>query len=252
MSNVCVKNCCIGSGKPKICVPIVAETMIDIFSQARGMQRKRFDIVEWRIDWFEKFEDPDIVRRASRILHGILDDQPFLFTFRTEKEGGKRPITPEYYVELNRIAAQEHLVDMIDVELFSGDEIVRQLVDIAHNANMPVVISNHDFEKTPSQEELVERMKRAEALGADILKIAVMPQSKRDVLSLLCATEQMSRESDCPLITMSMGKDGIISRLSGEIFGSSVTFGTIGMASAPGQIDLDSMNYVLDLLHQTL
>ena len=146
MSNVCVKNCCIGSGKPKICVPIVAETMSDIFSQARGMQRKRFDIVEWRIDWFEKFEDPDIVRRASRILHGILDDQPFLFTFRTEKEGGKRPITPEYYVELNRIAAQEHLVDMIDVELFSGDEIVRQLVDIAHNANMPVVISNHDFE----------------------------------------------------------------------------------------------------------
>ena len=126
------------------------------------------------------------------------------------------------------------------------------MVDIAHNANMPVVISNHDFEKTPSQEELVERMKRAEALGADILKIAVMPQSKRDVLSLLCATEQMSRESDRPLITMSMGKDGIISRLSGEIFGSSVTFGTIGMASAPGQIDLDSMNYVLDLLHQTL
>ena len=252
MSNVCVKNCCIGSGKPKICVPIVAETMSDIFSQARGMQRKRFDIVEWRIDWFEKFEDPDIVRRASRILHGILDDQPFLFTFRTEKEGGKRPITPEYYVELNRIAAQEHLVDMIDVELFSGDEIVRQLLDIAHNAIMPVVISNQNFEKTPSQEELVERMKRAEALGADILKIAVMPQSKRDVLSLLCATEQMSRESDRPLITMSMGKDGIISRLSGEIFGSSVTFGTIGMASAPGQIDLDSMNSVLDLLHQTL
>ena len=155
-------------------------------------------------------------------------------------------------MELNRIAAQEHLVDMIDVELFSGDDIVRQLVDIAHNANVPVVISNHDFEKTPCQEKLVERMKRAEALGADILKIAVMPQSKRDVLSLLCATEQMSRESGCPLITMSMGKNGIISRLSGEIFGSSVTFGTIGMASAPGQIDLDSMNNVLDLLHQTL
>ena len=116
MSNVCVKNCCIGSGKPKICVPIVAETMRDIFSQARGMQRKQFDIVEWRIDWFEAFEDLNTVRRASRILHGILDDQPFLFTFRTEKEGGKRPISPEYYVELNRVAAQEHLVDMIDFD----------------------------------------------------------------------------------------------------------------------------------------
>lgn len=251
MNHVCVKNCCIGSGRPKICVPLVAETMRDIFSQARGMQRKRFDIVEWRIDWFEQFEDPDTVRRAARILHGILDDQPFLFTFRTQKEGGKHPISPEYYVELNRMAVEEHLVDMIDVELFSGDDIIRQLVEIAHNANVPVVISNHDFKKTPSQEALVERMKHAEALGADILKIAVMPQNKRDVLSLLCATEQMSRESNCPLITMSMGKDGIISRLSGEIFGSCVTFGTIGMASAPGQLDLDSMNNVLDLLHQT-
>lgn len=250
MGSICVKNCCIGSGTPKICVPIVAETMSDIFSQARGMQRKRFDIVEWRIDWFEKYHDLDTVRRASRILHGILDDQPFLFTFRTEKEGGKRPIDPEYYIKLNQVAAEEHLVDMIDIELFSGDDVVKQLVDIAHRANMPVVISSHDFKKTPSQEELVDRMKHAEALGADILKIAVMPQNKLDVLTLLSATEQMSRESNKPLITMSMGKDGIISRLCGEIFGSAVTFGTIGMASAPGQIDLDSMNMVLDLLHR--
>lgn len=252
MSNVCVKGCCIGSGTPKICVPIVAETMSDIFSQARGMQRKKFDIVEWRIDWFEKFHDLNTVRRASRILHGILDDQPFLFTFRTEKEGGKRPIDSEYYIELNKVAAEEHLVDMIDVELFSGDDVVKKLVDIAHGVNMPVIVSSHDFEKTPSQEELVERMKHAESLGADILKIAVMPQNKCDVLTLLSATEQMSRESDCPLITMSMGKDGIISRLSGEIFGSAVTFGTIGMASAPGQIDLDSLNMVLDLLHNNI
>ncbi|MCD8354949.1 MAG: type I 3-dehydroquinate dehydratase [Clostridia bacterium] len=252
MSNVCVKGCCIGSGTPKICVPIVAQTMSDIFSQARGMQRKRFDIVEWRIDWFEKFRDLDTVRRASRILHGILDDQPFLFTFRTEKEGGKRPIDPEYYIELNKVAAEEHLVDMIDVELFSGDDVVEKLVNIAHRADMPIIVSSHDFEKTPSQEELVERMKHAESLGADILKIAVMPQNKSDVLTLLSATEQMSRESDCPLITMSMGKPGIISRLSGEIFGSAVTFGTIGMASAPGQIDLDSLNMVLDLLHNNI
>ena len=69
-------------------------------------------------------------------------------------------------------------------------------------------------------------------------------------MELLYATEQMSRESDCPLITMSMGQSGIISRLSGEIFGSAVTFGTIGAASAPGQIDLDSLRMVLQLLHK--
>ena len=100
MSNVCVKNCCIGSGIPKICVPIVATNLREIFSQARGMQRKNFDLIEWCIDRFADFHDINMVRRASRILHGILDDQPFILTFRTIGEGGKQPIEPEYYVEL--------------------------------------------------------------------------------------------------------------------------------------------------------
>ena len=243
MSNVCVKNCCIGSGIPKICVPIVATNLREIFSQARGMQRKNFDLIEWRIDRFADFHDINMVRRASRILHGILDDQPFILTFRTIGEGGKQPIEPEYYVELYRTAIE-------DVELFIGDEIVKELTDLAHSHGMPVIISNHDFDRTPPHEELIARMKHAESVGADILKIAVMPKDKHDVLELLYATEQMSRESDCPLITMSMGQSGIISRLSGEIFGSAVTFGTIGAASAPGQIDLDSLRMVLQLLHK--
>ena len=152
MSNVCVKNCCIGSGIPKICVPIVATNLREIFSQARGMQRKNFDLIEWRIDRFADFHDINMVRRASRILHGILDDQPFILTFRTIGEGGKQPIEPEYYVELYRTAIEEHLVDMIDVELFIGDEIVKELTDLAHSHGMPVIISNHDFDRTPPHE----------------------------------------------------------------------------------------------------
>ena len=182
MSNVCVKNCCIGSGIPKICVPIVATNLREIFSQARGMQRKNFDLIEWRIDRFADFHDINMVRRASRILHGILDDQPFILTFRTIGEGGKQPIEPEYYVELYRTAIEEHLVDMIDVELFIGDEIVKELTDLAHSHGMPVIISNHDFDRTPPHEELIARMKHAESVGADILKIAVMPKDKHDVL----------------------------------------------------------------------
>lgn len=103
-----------------------------------------------------------MVRRASRILHGILDDQPFILTFRTIGEGGKQPIEPEYYVELYRTAIEEHLVDMIDVELFIGDEIVKELTDLAHSHGMPVIISNHDFDRTPPHEELIARMKHAE------------------------------------------------------------------------------------------
>lgn len=44
---------------------------------------------------------------------------------------------------------------MIDVELFIGDEIVKELTDLAHNHGMPVIISNHDFDRTPPHEELI-------------------------------------------------------------------------------------------------
>lgn len=250
MKEVCIKGCSIGTGLPKICVPIVAHTMRELFAQARATNNKTFDIVEWRVDWFEGFDDPEMVRRAARVLRGILDEKPILFTFRSKKEGGEAEVDPAYYVELNRIAAAEGLADMIDVELFSGDAVVRQIVEHAHAAGVPVIVSSHDFEQTPSHDELVARLRRAEQLGGDILKIAVMPRDSRDVLNLLGATEEVSRTSEHPVVSMSMGQLGIISRLSGEIFGSAMTFGTIGYASAPGQIGIEPLRAVLELLHQ--
>lgn len=250
MKDVCVKGCSIGTGIPKICVPIVARNIDELFSQARAMNNKDFDIVEWRVDWFQDVGNPDCIRRASRILRGILDYKPILFTFRTPGEGGKKEIDMEYYKKINLMAIEERLADMVDIELFCDETIIADIVSSAHAHSVPVVISNHDFEKTPPRAELVARMHKAEALGGDILKIAVMPQNIQDVLELLGATEQMSHESELPLITMSMGSKGLISRLSGEVFGSAVTFGTIGLASAPGQIEIDALHYVLELLHK--
>ena len=88
-------------------------------------------------------------------------------------------------------------------------------------------------------------------VSADILKIAVMPQNSRDVLTLLSATEEMTRlYAERPLITMSMGGTGLMSRLCGETFGSAVTFGAVGKTSAPGQIAADELAQVLELLHK--
>lgn len=249
MKEICVRGCCIGTGMPKICIPIVARTMRELFAQARATNNKTFDIVEWRVDWFEEFTDPDIVCRAARVLRGILGEKPILFTFRTKKEGGMADIDTNYYIELNRMVTSEHLVDMIDVELFTGDDVVCQIIANAHAANVPVIVSSHDFEKTPPHDELVARLHRAKELGGDILKLAAMPRNSRDVLNLLSATEEVSRTGERPVVTMSMGELGMISRLSGEIFGSAMTFGTIGYASAPGQIGIEPLREALELLH---
>ncbi len=92
---------------------------------------------------------------------------------------------------------------------------------------------------------MLERLKRMQEAGADLLKIAVMPGDPGDVLTLLSVSWEMkSRYARQPLIAISMGALGAVSRISGEIFGSAMTFGTAGQASAPGQISVEELQEV--------
>ena len=249
MKLITIKNCTIGSGMPKICLPIVGTTEEEICRQAQSFSGYHCDLAEWRVDWFAGLDDLTQLEHAARALRAVLPDTPILFTFRTKEEGGERAISDEDYRALNYFAARSGLIDLLDVELFRGDDTVRDIISFAHECDVAVVVSNHNFTETPPQEEIVSRLQKAQALGADILKIAVMPQSPRDVLTLLSATEEAHRLCDRPLITMSMGPLGAVSRIAGETFGSAVTFGAAGKASAPGQIAADDLYRILSVLH---
>ena len=253
MKTVKIRNVEIGAGIPKICVPIVGVTKEDILEQARALQTLPVDVVEWRIDWFENVFDFHALKDALTDLRAALGDLPLLMTFRTSKEGGEKAIDAESYAELNIKAAQTGLVDLVDVEVFTGDEIVSRIIREAHAAGVKVVASNHDFDKTPDKDDIVSRLRKMQAMDADIPKIAVMPQNKKDVLTLLAATEEMATDyADRPIITMSMAGTGVISRLCGEVFGSALTFGAAKKASAPGQMGVQDLSTVLGLLHNAL
>lgn len=253
MNPVKVRNISIGEGIPKICVPIVGVTKEEIIAEAKTFESIPVDVVEWRVDWFEGVFDFAKVEDVLKDLNPALGDVPILFTFRTAKEGGEKAIDMDAYKELNIKAAQTGLVDLIDVEVFSGDDVVTEIIEAAHAAGVKVVASNHDFDKTPDKDDIVGRLRKMQALNADIPKIAVMPQSKKDVLTLLAATEEMATEyADRPIITMSMKGTGVVSRLSGEVFGSALTFGAAKKASAPGQMGVNELNTVLQLLHNAL
>lgn len=253
MKTVKVRNIVIGEGVPKICVPIVGVTKEDIVNEAKSFEHIPVDVVEWRADWFEDVFDFNKVMEVLKELRAALGDTPLLMTFRTSKEGGEKSIEAEAYAELNIKAAQSGYVDLVDVEVFTGDDIVKKVVESAHVCNVKVVASNHDFFKTPAKEEIVRRLRKMQELDADIPKIAVMPQNKKDVLTLLAATEEMySGYADRPIITMSMAGTGVISRLCGEVFGSALTFGAVKKASAPGQMGVNDLSTVLNLLHKSL
>lgn len=253
MNPVVVRNIKIGEGIPKICVPVTGMTKEEILNQAESFHAVPADIAEWRADWFEHVSDMDKVKEVLGELRAALKEMPLLFTFRTYKEGGEKSIEPGAYAALNKAAAQTGNVDLIDVEAFSGDEMVKEIVDAAHACGVKVIASNHDFDRTPDKDEIISRLRRMQQLGADITKIAVMPQSRADVLTLLAASEEMYRmHADRPMVTMSMSGMGVISRVCGEMSGSALTFGAAEKASAPGQMDVGDLAQVLLLLHKSM
>lgn len=253
MNPVVVRNVAIGEGIPKICVPIVGKTREEILEAAKNILPIGADVVEWRVDWYEDIFDFEKVEETAKQLREVLGEMPILFTFRTSKEGGEKTIEPDAYAELNIKAAQTGYVDLVDVEIFTGDEIVKKIIDGAHAAGVKVIASNHDFFKTPAKADIIYRLRKMQDMNADIPKIAVMPQNKKDVLTLLAATEEMTTNyADRPIITMSMAGTGVISRLCGEVFGSSMTFGAAKKASAPGQMGVNDLNTVLGLLHNAM
>lgn len=252
MKTVKIRTLEIGVGKPKVIVPLTSSTQEELLQDAKQLKGMEYDMIEWRVDHFDDVFDLEKLKQAAKRLREVVQETPILMTFRTKRRGEKE-IDDRTYKTLNIEMANSQLVDMIDVEIFKEERLVREIIDQVHVAQVKVIASNHDFKQTPNQEEIISRLRKMQDMGADVLKIALMPNSIQDVLTLLSATERMKRSySMCPLATMAMGKLGVISRLSGEVFGSSLTFGVGVQASAPGQIDLKALNQTLETIHQVM
>lgn len=246
VNSIRVREMVIGEGIPKICVPIVENTRTEILKMAKESVNSSADMVEWRADWYESVFDLEKVVEVAAELREILGKLPLLFTFRTKAEGGEKEIELAHYRELLLAVAATSDVDMIDVEAFFDDDIAQLICDL-HKKGVVVVGSNHDFEGTPSKEEIIRRLCYMQDIGADILKMAVMPQKQSDVTTLMDATKEMvSGYAQHPVVTMSMSEMGIISRLEGQLFGSSVTFGALKKTSAPGQINVEKLKKGLE------
>lgn len=247
-------------------------------AQARAAAAAGADVVELRADLLA---DPDPLGAAGRLkgpsrlegpgrcggagrigdVVGLAADvvdaaggAPVLLTVRTAAEGGGAGLDDGAYSGLlHRLI--EGLADLeaarrpaaLDVEQARGG--TAELVARAHGAGLDAVVSHHDLRTTPADEAMLARLRAMADAGADITKLAVTPRGPRDVARLLGVTARASEELDVAVATMSMGPLGAVSRLSGAVFGSALTFATAGGApSAPGQLPIDRVRAVLDLL----
>ena len=196
MNTVKVRNVEIGTGIPKICVPIVGVTREEILKAAETIKSTPADVVEWRVDWYEDIFDFGRTEETMKALREVLGETPILFTFRTSKEGGEKSIETDAYVELNQKAAKTDLIDLVDIEAFTGDDAVKAVVETAHACGVKVVASNHDFHKTPEKDEIVSRLRKMQELGADIQKIVSSRFSLRQ--RRWHQSMRTARSSQCP------------------------------------------------------
>ena len=250
---VSVRNIVLGEGIPKICIPLVSTSFPALLNDMKRALEYGADLIEWRTDWMEDIFKEGYLEEILPTIRKAAGNTPLLFTFRTKKEGGNMAASLLQYKDLVKKAICSSLVDLVDIELFSGREGVEELVALAKEKNVKTIFSNHDFFKTPEKEEIIRRLRMMQDFGADIPKMAVMPTCKQDVLTLLSATLEMSEKyADRPIITMSMAGTGVVSRLTGETFGSALTFGAASKASAPGQVGVHELKQVLDIIHSSL
>ena len=253
MKVVKIKNTAIGEGMTKICVSLVAPSDSDLMLQIYKIKKSCADLVEFRADFYEHCFDREKLSGALTMLQREIPDMPVIFTFRTRSEGGEMDATNMQYRDLLLYVIENNLADLIDIEYFMGKELVQELVEKAHEKGCYVILSNHDFKTTIPMERIVDRYKQMIEAGADIAKIAMMPENGSQVVDMMQAAKELQESgNETPLIVISMGEMGVETRTTGEMYGNCISFGTAGIPSAPGQIEASALKEQLEMIHNII
>lgn len=240
----------IGQGKPLICVPVMAKEKEEIVRQAKQLVERKTDMIEWRVDAFSGAESPNAIREVLEELNPMMSETILVYTFRSKKQGGLLQLSPEQISDIHLVAAESGVVDFIDVEVFENAKPQKEIQNLK-KYNTHVIGSHHDFAMTPDSGVIQMILEQIQKSGADVVKLALMPNTPGDVLRLLEETNRFHEANPTrPLVTMSMGAYGGISRVAGEYFGSCITFGAAEVASAPGQFPMQELEMVLEILHK--
>lgn len=233
---------------PAICTPLTGKTKAEVLEQVQTVCGEGPDLIEWRADFLHNLANAEEVLQIVREIKAVTEI-PLMFTIRAEHEGGEKiSLSRSEKIALLQRVCRETDVDVIDFETSNNKTDVIEVGTLTKETNTAFVLSYHNFERTPSADELLDRAREAESLGADMAKLAVMPKDKEDVLRLLSVTHTLDEMLGIPVVTMSMGELGGLSRIIGWAYGSVLTFGVGVESSAPGQMPVKQLR---DAIQQT-
>lgn len=252
-SQVVVKGKRFGGEKLLECIPVISKNRDELICDMTQVVAHNPDIIEWRVDWFDRLDETDYVVASLKEISTIVKDIPILLTFRHISEGGAKEEPQQVRIDVIRAACETGLIDVVDVEKANPIEFIEEVKSIVRANGVKLVISTHDFSSTPEEEEILNRIKESKAMGADIAKVCYLPQDFKDVLNVAKATYR-ARAGECiiPLITVSMGALGGITRVMGREIGSDLSFLSAAGASGPGQMNIEDYREMKKIIDNTL
>lgn len=243
-----IKGLNIGGPKTLICLPLIAESDFELLTQAAELKKMKPDLIEWRVDYYEDCGKKEKVLSALNDLSHVLDDLPLIFTLRTIDEGGKAEISNEIRKEIIKMSIKSGYIDFIDIELSNEKKFIEDMRELCLANNTKLILSYHNFSQTPCEKEIIEILVKGEQLDGDIVKVALMPNSKDDVLILMKAVNEAEKILRIPIIAISMGELGQITRIACRSMGSAITFAAASILSAPGQMGYYEIKNILNTL----
>ena len=223
----------------KLVVSVIPKSL----EEAQAIDANRYvdaDIIEWRADFLPKDE---ILQVAPAIFEKFAGRE-LLFTLRTRAEGGETDLSAQEYVQVIKDVTQLYQPEYVDFEYFGKKDVFDQMLDFPN-----LVLSYHNFQETP--ENMMEILSELTSLNPKVVKVSVMAHTEQDVLDLMNFTRGFKTlNPEQEYVTISMGKVGKVSRITSDVTGSSWSFASLDVASAPGQISLSNMRKIREILNE--
>lgn len=222
---------------------LVVSVMPKSLEEAQAIDANRYvdaDIIEQRADFLPKDE---ILQVAPAIFEKFAGRE-LLFTLRTRAEGGEIDLSAQEYVQVIKDVTQLYQPEYVDFEYFGNKDVFDQMLDFPN-----LVLSYHNFQETP--ENMMEILSELTSLNPKVVKVSVMAHTEQDVLDLMNFTRGFKTlNPEQEYVTISMGKVGKVSRITSDVTGSSWSFASLDVASAPGQISLSNMKKIREILNE--
>jgi len=220
--------------KYKTCVSI-AENSPDKIKDKLKNALKKSDYAEIRFDFLKTEEIPQTLENIKYELKKVV------CTLRPKSEGGKFEGSEKERISILKLIA-EYNPFLLDIE-FNTIKKNKELAKYLKSTKTKLLISWHDFKKTPKFSELKNKMNLMSKFSHNV-KIVTTAKSDKDSTTTLQLYSQNKKSN---LIAFAMGDNGRLSRILCLYLGSPYTYVSLGKPIAPGQFSVDEVKKIISL-----